>query len=415
MTEDNHPEAFPEKFLYHIWDEQHIKFTGNNKQLKTVSGKDLKIHFQGHYNTMSGADFMNAIIEINDQNYNGDIEIHHTSCDWYNHQHDINPAYNKVVLHVVFKHNHHLDITLNENNGEIEILELKDIISEEIQKLFQKYSESPYHIKEKYCELFSIIRPEFFEKFLEKNGRERLEKKIRRFEAELSFVSIDQLFYQSILESLGYSKNKAPFYLFSKDWKWHYFKQKEYSYKEFVEDLISKAETETKKYNWYLFRIRPCNQPKNRLYQIAPFLYTSFQTSLTTEITKLFSFKKDEFSLKEFKKRIYNTFNTENEFTKYGLGKDRIDIIVINIFIPVLIVYAKMTSDEELRLLCYDIYNHYDGLINNNIDDLMKTYMTEEQFATTSKKAIYQQGLLNIYHKYCLNHLCEICKDDLGY
>jgi len=48
-----------EKFLYHIWDEGHLA-----ANLKTVSGKDLKVNYQGQFNTFRGPDFVNAIISV---------------------------------------------------------------------------------------------------------------------------------------------------------------------------------------------------------------------------------------------------------------------------------------------------------------------------------------------------------------
>ena len=420
VINDKSETSFPEKFLYHVWDEQHIKYKDYKKKiLKSNSGKDIKIHFQGHFNTMSGADFKNAIIEINKKNYTGDVEIHINSSDWYNHQHDNNYAYNTVVLHVVLNHNNHRNITINENGGKIEILELKNIISEDIEKLFRRYSATDYKFTERYCTLFSSLRPEFLEKLLIKSGMERLEKKINRFKAELSFVSIDQLFYQSILEALGYSKNKTQFYLFSKDYKWLGFKQQfgnrnnPASLHDFVDDLVFKAEFDTNKYGWYLFRIRPCNHPRTRLYQIAPFIFDSFETSMTTEIVKLFSFTQDNFSIKNFKKRLLDKLSKANSFTKHRLGQDRIYAIVINIFIPILIIYANKNNDSELSRLCYTIYNDFQGLETNNISTIMQKYMSEEQFAISEKKAINQQGILNIYHKFCINNLCKMCKENI--
>ena len=399
----------PEKFLYHIWDEQHIKFDNlTNKSFKSVSGKEIKIHFPGHYNTMSGADFKNALIEFDGKNLTGDVEIHLNTNDWYSHQHDDNPAYNTVILHVVLRHNRNENITINEKNDHIEILELQYIISDEIEKLFQKYEERDYLINEKYCGLFASIRPEFLEKMLIQSGVERLEKKIKRFEAELSFVSLDQLFYQSILEAMGYSKNKHQFYLFSKDNKWTTYKQKNLSLNDFTEDLITKADFDNNKYGWYLFRIRPCNHPKTRIYQIAPFIYKSFESSMASEITKLFSFTKGSLKLSLLKKRIYE--NMRYEGIEHKLGKDRIDTIVVNIFIPLLIIYSKILNDNELYTLCMKIYHEYNGLQENHISHIMKKYMTEEQYAVSESKAICQQGLLNIYHKYCINHLCKLCR-----
>jgi translation elongation factor EF-G len=87
--------------------------------------------------------------------------------------------------------------------------------------------------------------------------------------------------------------------------------------------------------------------------------------------------------------------------------------MIINIFIPILIIFAKNTNDNELQALCEQIYQEFNGLELNNIDELMKRYMTEEQYSLSQSKAIYQQGLLNIYHKYCINHLCKLCKANL--
>jgi len=434
---------FSEKFLYHIWDAQHLSSGQQSKTLKSVSGKSVQIYFPGHYNTSNGPDFKNATLDINGQPQQGDVEIHIHSGDWYAHAHDSNPAFNNVILHMVYQHNHHMDLTIREDNQQVEILEIKDCLSEEIDKLFAEYSSEPFTDHPKYCPLFASIRPEFFEYFLEVAGGARLEKKIKRFRAELSFVSMDQLLYQSIFEALGYDKNKHPFYLFSKDNPWLGYRQrylsgkKEYndcrdtingvrdrrdtingvrnpgmSLTEFTESLIESAGFESKKYDWHLFRIRPCNQPKARIYQIAEFLYSSFATSLTTEILKLFSFVEGDFTLQKFQKRLYERFDVESPHTKYKLGKERINAMLINIFIPILMNYATSVGSTELYNLCLQIYSQWEGLKENHIDTLMRKYMTPQQYTLSQKKAIHQQGLLNTYHRYCCSHLCDVCCSD---
>jgi len=408
---------FSEKFLYHIWDAQHLRYAQQSRTLKSVSGKSLQIHFPGHYNTMSGPDFKNATIDINGKPQQGDVEIHIHSGDWYAHQHDSNPAFNRVVLHLVYQHNHHMDRTIREDNEQIEILEIKDCLSEEIDKLFAEYSETPFTDHPKYCPLFASIRPEFFEYYLSTAGDARLEKKIKRFKAELSFVSMDQLLYQSIFEALGYDKNKHQFYLFSKENSWLQYRQRYMSGKgmsldEFTDSLVEAAGFESKKYDWYMFRIRPVNQPRTRIYQIADFIYSSFSTSLTTEILKLFSFTEGDFTLKKFQKRLYDRLYIDSPRSKYKLGIERIHTIVVNIFIPILMVYATQVGSTSLYELCRRIYAEWEGLKENHIDAIMRKYMTSVQYEISQTKAIYQQGILNTYHRYCINHLCEVCCAD---
>ena len=81
-----------EKFLHHIWDGLHL-----NAQLQTVSGKKLRIAYQGQYNTGRGADFLNAGIVIDDYALRGDVEIHKQTSDWHAHNHSDDPFYNNVV------------------------------------------------------------------------------------------------------------------------------------------------------------------------------------------------------------------------------------------------------------------------------------------------------------------------------
>ena len=62
---------FSEKFLYHIWDAGHLKHS-----LRTVSGKNLKVVYQGQLNTNSGPDFSNVIVEMDGMAVLGTVEIH---------------------------------------------------------------------------------------------------------------------------------------------------------------------------------------------------------------------------------------------------------------------------------------------------------------------------------------------------
>ena len=55
-------------------------------------------------NLNSGPDFLNAKIEINNQLWAGNVEIHINSSDWYQHNHETDENYDAVILHVVWNH-----------------------------------------------------------------------------------------------------------------------------------------------------------------------------------------------------------------------------------------------------------------------------------------------------------------------
>ena len=87
-----------EQFLYYIWKNQ--KF--NTRQLKTVEGADLSVLAPGYQNEDSGPDFREARIKIAEIEWSGSAEMHLKSSDWYRHKHDTDPAYDNVILHVVW-------------------------------------------------------------------------------------------------------------------------------------------------------------------------------------------------------------------------------------------------------------------------------------------------------------------------
>jgi hypothetical protein len=91
---------FSEKFLYHIWDAQHLVAI-----LKTVSGKPVKIMFPGRWNTDAGPDFKDVIIEIDNKVLRGDVEIDLQTYNWNSHNHNENPNFNSVILEVVYQYN----------------------------------------------------------------------------------------------------------------------------------------------------------------------------------------------------------------------------------------------------------------------------------------------------------------------
>ncbi|MDZ4121969.1 MAG: DUF2851 family protein, partial [Candidatus Cloacimonadaceae bacterium] len=105
-----------ERFLYHIWDENHLQF-----ELGTVSGKALQIIYPGHFNTNRGPDFVNASLVIDGVNCTGSVEIHLAHLDWTRHHHHEDRYYNDVILHVVYDHNSQIAYTCKENGEQVDI------------------------------------------------------------------------------------------------------------------------------------------------------------------------------------------------------------------------------------------------------------------------------------------------------
>ena len=52
---------------------------------------------------MTVPDFLQAEIKIGELHWAGSVELHLKSSDWYRHQHQLDKAYDAVVLHVVWE------------------------------------------------------------------------------------------------------------------------------------------------------------------------------------------------------------------------------------------------------------------------------------------------------------------------
>ena len=125
-----------EDFLHYLWKYKKVPLSC---QLST--GEMLEILSFGQYNTLSGADFFNAKLLIDGQQWAGNVEMHLKSSHWYAHGHQQDPAYRNVILHVVWEH----DIEVfDPNNQHIPTLELKNVIAPELLSRYQTSLGAPY-------------------------------------------------------------------------------------------------------------------------------------------------------------------------------------------------------------------------------------------------------------------------------
>ena len=89
-----------EELLHYVW--QHKKF--NTLNLKTTHKDSVSIVSVGQHNLNAGPDFFNAQLNIGEQLWAGNVEVHIKSSDWYVHNHETDTAYDNVILHVVYEH-----------------------------------------------------------------------------------------------------------------------------------------------------------------------------------------------------------------------------------------------------------------------------------------------------------------------
>ncbi|MBQ9418283.1 MAG: DUF2851 family protein [Bacteroidales bacterium] len=88
-----------EAFLHYIWQHQLL-----SSGLTTTDGQPVEVLRAGELNRDAGPDFFNARLRIGGMEWVGNVEIHISTSHWHAHHHSSDPAYNNIILHVVYEH-----------------------------------------------------------------------------------------------------------------------------------------------------------------------------------------------------------------------------------------------------------------------------------------------------------------------
>ena len=249
-----------EAFLQWIWENLLFDFT----DLKTTCGKSLNIIRQGVLNTTDGPDFTHAAIEVDNLIWHGDIEMHVTSNGWNAHDHQNDPNFNTVILHVVTDGSPQPVIT--QNGSTPYTLNLMPHLPKKL-RVFLKGFEDPEVLP---CSRgISFISEEAFLKQLEKAHIEYFEKKsndiLRFYDPEkLPSEAWKHALILSLWDGLGIAHNREPMRETAKQllkvWSGT-------SVRKGIELALEIAGliNDCSDIRWNLKSVRPANHPKQRI------------------------------------------------------------------------------------------------------------------------------------------------------
>ncbi|RDI51445.1 DUF2851 family protein [Flavobacterium glaciei] len=411
-----------EDFLHYIW--KFKKF--NILDLKTQQGESLTIIHAGQYLELSGPDFFNAQIMIENQKWAGNVEIHIKSSDWYAHHHEKDDAYDSVILHVVWEHDTEI---FRKNNTEIPVLELKNVVDTSILNNYQSLIAPKSWI---FCEKqISQVDDFVLKNWQERLFFERLERKSKAIFELLTQTNQDweAVLFCLLAKNFGLNTNGEIFFkiaqsipfatvrkesfevenleallfgtagLLDTEKEDNYFKDMKFRY--FY--LLHKYQLE--KYSIepvQFFKHRPDNFPTIRLSQLAN-LYHS-QQNLFSNISVLKSLQSCYDLFQITSSEYWNThyqFDKVSPKKKKSLSKSFIDLIVINTIIPIQFTYFKSIGKEVSE----DFINLLKEITpeKNSIIDKFSS------FGITSKNAFDTQTLLQLKNEYCNQSKCLQC------
>jgi len=165
----------------------------------------LSVIFRGLPSDAGGPDYQDALLARQDREIiAGDIEFHVASADWYTHGHHLDPHYNRVVLHVVWRDDG--QATVLESGGIVPVLELERHTTN-LLVCDSPMSEQAL-VPHACVERFRRLTIEDLQARIRQAGMTRFQERAALFAADMTCVSVDQVAYTALFESLGYASNR---------------------------------------------------------------------------------------------------------------------------------------------------------------------------------------------------------------
>lgn len=414
-----------EDLLHFIW--QHHKLPV--APLYTSHRETVSVKATGTPNPHAGPDFFNAKVEIDNQLWVGNVEIHLKASDWYAHHHQNDKNYDNVILHVVWDD----DVSVfRKDSSQIPTLELKHYVPKALLQQYQNLLEnSKTHFIN--CEKeFSSIDSFLVESWLHRLYIERLEQKsglifdlLKRSNNHWESVLFAMLarsfgtkvngeFFLDKALQLDFSiirKNSnstdqleslllGHFGLLDEEHCTDVFYthlKKEYAYlaKKFVLPLSTLKPK--------FFGLRPANFPTIRLAQLAQ-LYGNQQNIFATLMEQ--KTLNDIYHLFEATATspywdTHFTFGKVSKKSKKKLSKSFIDLLIINTLIPLKFCYAKHLGEDWNEQLIALI-----SQIKKETNTIIKGF---ESIDSKTRNALESQAKIQLYTQYCTQNKCLRC------
>ncbi len=291
-----------------------------------------------------------------------------------------------------------------------------------------------------------VVRYDFGEDFMNRKFKPK----------DFSDVSIwQQIVYESIFEALGYSKNKDMMLKLSRAVNISFLQQfkDESNFIEILEsillnvggllpDKISFDDERSADYvrkltelwnsikhkydglsfkqeQWHFFKLRPQNFPTIRIAGgarlidkllnenlfndiLAIFEYDGFPKDQTLKLRNLLVIEAEDFWLDHF---VFD--RPSKEKLNYFIGVARADEIIINVLLPVLVIYFEIFSQNDEVKRVKELYINYNQKTSNQVVNQVNDVLN---LGRSKDRSICYQGMIELFRNYCVKERCLDCK-----
>ena len=418
-----------EDFLHYVWQHQYF----DKLDLRTTSGEEIQVLRPGQRNADAGPDFLNARLRLGEVEWNGAVEIHLRASDWQRHKHQTDKKYDQVVLHVV----HDADAEVHRTNGSlIPALALAPRLAPGLLARYQALVQASPAAALPCAPLLAQVPQLTRVLMTERALLERVERKAEHLATLHAHLGQDweATAYHALMTAFGFQKNSEPLSRLAKAVPLAVLRRHRHDPRqleallfgqagfladtadttadayladrrqehEFLRHKYGLAEAALAAHEWNYLRLRPANFPAVRLGQLVGLLHRRpalFDALLTAQsVAALGEF----FAGAPAPDYWQQHYRPGRPGKVPGLGKSSIELLLINVVVPLRVAYARHTGQFELVESSVALLT---GLSpeHNQYTDLYASLGFEHRTAADS------QGLLALHQGYCQPRRCLHC------
>ena len=193
----------PEAAIQDAW----VRGLFDPRGLATTAGEPVRVVARGRLNRDSGPDVSDARVEVAGMLWAGDVEVHPTSAGWEAHGHHQDPAYDRVVLHVVLAADRRTGTLRRSDGSALPELVLLPHLDRSLRRLLHAFYVTPRqapHCAGRWAEVDEAARRGWVRHL----GTERVRDRARRLgQAYGRRPDLDRLLVGRMFRALGYEAN----------------------------------------------------------------------------------------------------------------------------------------------------------------------------------------------------------------
>ena len=391
-----------------------------------LNGASMRVLSPGRWNRMPGPDFRNAKLELNGTALRGDVEIHGKTSDWISHGHGGDPAYDGVILHVVRR-----DDTAPGNVA---------FLPESAVLVLPEAGEGDGAAETKpqaaCTPFFAKMTPDELEKFLCDAGADRLTLRADERLRMMISVGTTKAFLSAVAEQLGVPDNRGVFRTlaehlreYQEDELTAHFEALAWGESGLLPDpaadkrLTGEGRALASAWwdEWWPLRknggeglffrrtCRPLNSPERRLAMLGAAGRT-FLPDPCGQLAGILKCGSADLILETIQERLSGGeafWDAHTSFRSAELkhhaalfGRPRVESLFIDVILPVLAAYAKLTHDDALEARVFELFRTMPPLQSNLVVRRMQGLCLSGR-KNAVKCAAAQQGLIHLYKTHC--------------